>query len=165
MKSNNNEELLSFLSNPENMYFIFGIVVIAFLIIIVSAFFNKPIQSNVSKVQEKLYDTLNENAVLNVKPDEIENELSKLRRYRKLFWFFFLMFLPIGGLSIVLSSFFTFFKLIPFVWMGFIGNIVYKWWFFKCPNCGYIFHSEATWGNPWASQCVHCKLALKQVTK
>ncbi len=128
---------------------LFFVIVAIFIIMVISSFFAKKWSDKAFRQNKKFYKSLNKNSDLYIKPNKIESELSKLRRYRKLFWIVFFTFLPIGAISFSLDKFSSAFKLFPFIWMALWAYIFLKWIFFRCPKCGYIFHSEATWGNLW----------------
>ena len=134
-------------------------IVLAVFFFIVQSRFRKKTKENLQKLRKEKKN-LSEDEKCH---KEINSKLLKIRKIRRNSWLIFLSFLPATAISFKLADFYSFFRSIPFIWLGSWAYTIYKIQSFKCPSCGLPFHYKEKLSNPWARKCINCKLPLKGI--
>ena len=93
-------------------------------------------------------------------PQEFYGRLAGIRLRRKFLWSVFFSYIPViwialkiggDGLAIGVGIFWLI--------LASVGGVMVS--FSLCPRCGNRFHMKGL-STSWGSQCVHCKLSLKE---
>jgi hypothetical protein len=99
---------------------------------------------------------------ISVPRDVIATGLGDIRKKRRIVWFFFLTYLPVGAFTVTYAP--PVARYAVALWMlGFAASSVWAG-FAKCPRCGNRYSRTRRWTNPWTQRCLHCELPLRTDT-
>jgi hypothetical protein len=95
-----------------------------------------------------------------VSPDFLDAGLATIRYRRRLMWFWFLSYLPVGALVLTVGAESI---VVPVITLWMAAGAISSWVSVnsRCPRCGNRFFRRRGFSNPYAGQCLHCGLRLR----